>query len=597
MKSQRLSAYGKMFFPTVDGSASYNNVTDNTVSSGVISSTYPDFPNGNQIDYEVKASLNVFNGFDDLFEVSSRSDQVHSYMQEYLNTKDEVTLEFVKAYIEIAKTTEMYLLAQDKLAEYKKLYQKELVKNESGLSSLSFVSNIKGKFRSTQLELYEKEKLLHDKKAQMEQFFAIKSDEEYFFPKLIKSVPTDDIEGAIETMITHNHIIKKMDYEISISKIEQHRNIKAFLPTVDLQAKQTWAYNYYDSPDNRQEKTYFGGDVAWGFNLMQDFSDYIGGMEAYDTKLEEKKKTILESTYKLKLKANQIKLEESKEEVLKFFIKARFDALTGTTYDFEFGKIDISIFLNSISEFFGAREKYISHRYDLLLAQYEFFNTLGVIDTLFNDNQSIIYEQITLDDERFFKKSTMDQQTTFEKGVIYVTRNDETPIYAKPSKQSQLVSYLSRGLECTSVDTKGRWVKMDQGWIYGDDLIDKYQKNRRYIAKVNVNARQNPNIDSKVMGWFLEGNELYSEDYLNGWIKTNRGWVFGENLELFIKPDVYYVVNASFLSIRTGPSLKYKVIGRYMDMNEVYPIKEKSGWVKTNRGWISKKYLIKVEDR
>jgi uncharacterized protein YgiM (DUF1202 family) len=511
--------------------------------------------------------------------------------------RDDIVLSYIKAYIEVAKAEEMYLLSQKKLVEYKKLYQKELTKNQSGLSSLSFVSNIRGKFRSTQIEVFEKQRILSDKIAQIGQYYRIDENERYYFPNMIKKLP-NDIDSAIETMIKNSHKLKKITHEINISQTKYRNSYKNILPSVTLVAKKTWANNYYNDPSTLIEKSYLGIEANISlFSGFKDWNSYIAGIENYNSKIQDKDRILIESIYKLKLKYNQLKLEESKDELIKYFIKARFDALTGAKYDFEFGKIDISIFLNSINEFYGSREKYINHRYDELLNKYEFSILLGIFNYKIKSKDNIINEEIVLDDERFFSKSDISTKLDLKKNKTYIVKKSKTNIYSSNSKNSKIIDTLGQYDEIVSIKISGKWIKCKKGWVYSRDIIDKYLKNRRYIATVNINVRKKALLKSKVIGWYKKGDEIFSSDYKEGWVKTHKGWVYGGNLRVDIKANEYYIVNATTLSIREKPNLKSHIVGRYNDMSEVYALQEKDGWIETSKGWVNKKYLIKIQEK
>lgn len=53
-----------------------------------------------------------------------------------------------------------------------------------------------------------------------------------------------------------------------------------------------------------------------------------------------------------------------------------------------------------------------------------------------------------------------------------------------------------------------------------------------------------------------------------------------------------FTVECSSLNIRTKPSTKRsKIVGRYVQKDIVCPLQEKNNWIKSDRGWVSKKYL------
>lgn len=56
-----------------------------------------------------------------------------------------------------------------------------------------------------------------------------------------------------------------------------------------------------------------------------------------------------------------------------------------------------------------------------------------------------------------------------------------------------------------------------------------------------------------------------------------------------------YKVTASALNIRSGAGTKYSVVGQYKKNTEVTITEQKSGWGKTNKGWISMTYVTPIQ--
>ena len=414
--------------------------------------------------------------------MTSRAKQTDSYYAEYQLEQEKIVLEYIAAYLDVAKAKENYLLSQEKLENYRNLYQKELIKYDSGLSSLSFVSNIKGKFRVTQMELLEKQRVVEDKLAKLNQYINVSNISDFYYPNFISKVVNDENE-ALDIQQKSSFSIKKYKIEEEISKNQYRRNYKTLLPSINLVAKKSWENNFYESGTIRTF-TYLTAYASINlFNGGEDWNSYVAGLKDYEQKIESTNKNLLDERLKLKLILNEIKLENSKFNILKHFIKARYDALIGTEYDFKFGKIDISIYLNSISEFFGSREQFITHKYNQLLLKFKFFEAIGKLNDIIKDEKAILHEEIRLSDQFIFADEPFTEPTNIKK-------NEETKV-----------------------------------------------------------------------------------------VYTN------------------YIVNASSLVIRDKPSSDGKVVGVYEDMSEVYGISESNGWIKTADGWVSKKFLVKINKK
>lgn len=84
-------------------------------------------------------------------------------------------------------------------------------------------------------------------------------------------------------------------------------------------------------------------------------------------------------------------------------------------------------------------------------------------------------------------------------------------------------------------------------------------------------------------------------DEKNGWLKIAKSkshWVYGKytlNVER-------YVVNATTLNVRSGPSIAFSKIGQVYKNEQVFVAEEQDNWAKIamDNSWVSKTYLTKV---
>ena len=98
------------------------------------------------------------------------------------------------------------------------------------------------------------------------------------------------------------------------------------------------------------------------------------------------------------------------------------------------------------------------------------------------------------------------------------------------------------------------------------------------------------------------GGNLQLEQNNNGVMKLINAYTENRAVDNFI--GIYlkeitsskgiYKVTASSLNIRFSPSILSKVVGKYPQNTLVEVIEMKNSFMKTNKGWVSGKYLVKV---
>ncbi len=141
------------------------------------------------------------------------------------------------------------------------------------------------------------------------------------------------------------------------------------------------------------------------------------------------------------------------------------------------------------------------------------------------------------------------------------------------------------------------------------------------IVKEQVNVRSSPSTESNVIGHLDAGTqvEILRQEELLGikWGLIREGWIAMEFVEMGAtavdpnetdtpagtEPDnkddekdtnttsIKGVINADGLNIRKEPSTNAQVVGSYNKSTVVTILEVKNGWGRTNKGWVSMKYV------
>ncbi len=230
-------------------------------------------------------------------------------------------------------------------------------------------------------------------------------------------------------------------------------------------------------------------------------------------------------------------------------------------------------------------------------------------------------------------------------------------IRQEPSTASKQMGMLSAGdkVSITAQRTvKGvKWGKISQGWICldyvtltpvapdldgGDDTTDKptepeepdvpdptdppeeddkdtpdtsdKKANGTVISKSNLNVRQGPGTNYKVVGSYASGARVVILDQkmvdTTPWGKTEKGWVSMNFVRLdsgstIPTGQVTGIVKCdSFLNIRKTPGASGERIGAYANGDRVLVLSQKLvgnvAWGQTDKGWICMDYVTVVAD-
>jgi len=127
---------------------------------------------------------------------------------------------------------------------------------------------------------------------------------------------------------------------------------------------------------------------------------------------------------------------------------------------------------------------------------------------------------------------------------------------------------------------------------------DVVETKEEYIVTANVlNIRENPDINSKIIGTYKMGEIITVIDKVDVWYKTDKGYCHsnylrGKNNNIEVNEEKY-IVTANVLNIRENPDINSKIIGTYKMGERIAVIDKVDVWYKTDIGYCHSKYLIK----
>ena len=136
-------------------------------------------------------------------------------------------------------------------------------------------------------------------------------------------------------------------------------------------------------------------------------------------------------------------------------------------------------------------------------------------------------------------------------------------IRQQPTTNSLILGQLQRGAVVATIEEKGDWLRIRQGWIHGGYTRQKYpiKRVKTFIAALNI--RENPTVDSKKLGFYHRDTILDVFDIKDYWFFTKDGWISGKfTKELpdpngILKPNYEYIVDHIPYSNQKRPGTVY----------------------------------------
>ena len=165
-----------------------------------------------------------------------------------------------------------------------------------------------------------------------------------------------------------------------------------------------------------------------------------------------------------------------------------------------------------------------------------------------------------------------------------------------PGTNYDKVDSVTRGQRFGYYQTSGSWIRIKDGWISKNYVyIEGTTGNDGGTATVTateLNLRNGPDSGYKSKGVLKKGDVVTVLAQVNGWGYTTKGWISMKHVELAAPsyPTGKGTVTTD-LNIRKEPKADSEDLGNYKKGDAVTITEVKDGWGKTDKGWISMKYV------
>ena len=165
-----------------------------------------------------------------------------------------------------------------------------------------------------------------------------------------------------------------------------------------------------------------------------------------------------------------------------------------------------------------------------------------------------------------------------------------------PGTNYDKVDSVTRGQRFGYYQTSGSWIRIKDGWISKNYVYIEgttaSDGGTGTITATELNLRNGPDSGYKSKGVLKKGDVVTILAQVNGWGYTSKGWVSMKYVELAAPtyPTGKGTVTTD-LNIRKEPKADSEDIGDYKKGDSVTITEVKDGWGKTDKGWISMKYV------
>ena len=194
---------------------------------------------------------------------------------------------------------------------------------------------------------------------------------------------------------------------------------------------------------------------------------------------------------------------------------------------------------------------------------------------------------------------------------------DQLNVRSGPDTSYDKVGKYVKGDKVTITMTKDGWGKTDKGWVSmkyitlsesssgsnttSSEKVSNGSTSALGTVKIThqaLNVRTGPANTYDVVKYVTQGNSFSYYEKSGDWVRINDGWIYtkgytdiGGGTVSGTAANIAGTISADVLNIRTGPDTSYDKVGKYVNGDKVTITETKDGWGKTDKGWISMKYV------
>ncbi len=329
--------------------------------------------------HELSANWNLFNGFSDY-------NNYKQYEIKYLATKystqqaiDDIILKFILAYIDIIKQKESLALSKNNLDDNKLYMEKQKLKSEYGMTSLSESIKLKNRYLTTKLNYKENQKKYFDSLYMLQRYVNIERNSIMLDTSLEFELTYKTLQEALDQLQSINPYILESKQNILVSKGQLNKEYKNFLPTLDLRVARSKKEDFINSntTDIVNETTILLQGKINLFNGGKDYNKINSKLQEYKQKQNKSQSVIQETQYNVKVAWQKYETTKLKLEFIKKNYLNSQKAYEAAKHDFNFAKIDINGLQSVLDDLYSSQLKLTNQKYDLLISKYEIVKAIG----------------------------------------------------------------------------------------------------------------------------------------------------------------------------------------------------------------------------
>ncbi len=380
------------YYPTLDLQSSIGRKATGRVtgSADVAEETYNIFQNS------LILRQNIFNGFSTHEQVTYQKMRTLSASYSFLEKANDITLQTIKAYINLLKERELLINSKDYLKNIEDLYIKVRKAYKAGLTKMSEVSKIQSSLslaRSNYLVQENKISIVaYNYRRVTGKIANLRSMEKVSFNH---KLPPNQ-EKASMFALEYNPSILVGNYNIKGAEALYRESKSKFYPKIDLEISENYNedYNEFTGVDDR-----FQAMLVLSYNIFNGGADEasrrnkLSKLSQEVSVTQDLRRQVMEG---LDLSWSAYELASEQITFLENYNKESSNTLTLYNKEYDMGERSLLDLLATQNDLKRSKDEIINAEYNLLLAKYRILDAMGLTMASIVGNIKPYYHRVGL---------------------------------------------------------------------------------------------------------------------------------------------------------------------------------------------------------
>ncbi|MBN2965122.1 TolC family outer membrane protein, partial [Sulfurospirillum sp. T05] len=322
---------------------------------------------------------NLFRGGADKLNISRQDSRISAASYRVMEAINEKTLETAQAYLAALKEMKLLELAKENVEVHDRLYNQIQQRIDAGIGAQSELEQAASRLALAESNLVATQNNFDDAVVNFEKVYGSSVNPEAFSDPANSADIPENFALLLEQGQQNNPSLKVQRANIDVATKNYHISKAAYLPVIDLEAKQSW---------NKNIGGVEGDDDSSSIMLRFTYNLYNGGADdaTHQKRISElaKEKEVFsmmerQNKERLGLAWNAYTMIDKQMGYIEKHRDLSEKTLSLYNEEFGLGRRTLLDILDTEGEYYGAQRELVTAKYDKIFAKYRIFEQTGTL--------------------------------------------------------------------------------------------------------------------------------------------------------------------------------------------------------------------------